>query len=58
MGEGRGTGGHAGVRYLFMEESVRPYAALHLSVLVLFTQPAALAFVGPGATFGVRFLCE
>jgi outer membrane protein len=50
-----GFGGHAGVRYLFLEESVRPYLALHLSVLGLALNPNYLVFVGLGPTVGIDF---
>src|SRR4051812_28347235 len=45
-----GTGGSLGVRYLFLEEHVRPYVGLQLSGLVLFTQPDPNVSFGPGAT--------
>lgn len=48
-----GFGGHAGGRYLFLEEEVRPYVALHLSVLGLVLNPVQ-AFVGAGVTGGVE----
>ncbi len=49
-----GGGGQFGVRYLFLEESIRPYVGLHLSVLILGTQPV-LGAPGVGANVGCDF---
>ena len=35
-----GTGGHLGVRYLFSEETIRPYVGLELAGFVLLTASA------------------
>lgn len=51
------TGGQFGVRYLFMEESVRPYVMLHLAGLYMF-RDATLGnnfYAGPGAGAGIDF---
>ena len=45
-----GFGGHLGTRYLFLEESIRPYVAIQVAVLGLATTPDAKVFVGPGAS--------
>lgn len=50
-----GSGGSLGVRYLFLEERIRPYVGLQISGLVLFTQPLVNYFFGPGATAGADF---
>ena len=50
-----GTGGHLGIRYLFLQERVRPYAGVQLSALVLITKPELHYFFGPGAMAGVDF---
>ena len=50
-----GTGGSLGVRYLFLEEHIRPYVGIQLSGLVLFTQPLVDYYFGPGATVGTDF---
>ncbi len=54
-GQVLGSGGNLGVRYLFLEEQIRPYVGLHLSALVLFTQPLVNGFAGLGATVGTDF---
>ena len=47
-------GPSAGVKYLLMEESVRPYVGLDLSYLHLFGSPVApVDFVGLGPNIGV-----
>ncbi len=43
-----GTGGQFGIRYLFLEESLRPYAGLHLSGIYFFRDSA----LGPNFQFG------
>jgi outer membrane protein len=51
------TGGQFGVRYLFMEESIRPYVMLHLAGLYFF-RDAALGnnfYAGPGVGAGIDF---
>lgn len=50
-----GTGGHLGVRYLFLEETIRPYVGAEIAGFVLITQPNALVFIGPGAVAGLDF---
>lgn len=52
------TGGHFGIRYFFSEESLRPYAGLHLAGLYIFrdSSVAGPTFMGgPGANVGVDF---
>lgn len=51
------TGGQFGVKYLFSEESIRPYLTLHLSGLYFFRNNPELNnfFGGVGASFGVDF---
>lgn len=49
-----GTGGHLGVRYLFMEETLRPYAGLEIAGFVLITK-TTVVFVGPGVVVGVDY---
>ena len=51
-GEVFGTGGHLGVRYLFLQETIRPYAGLELAGVVLLTNPTVI-FAGPGASAGI-----
>ncbi len=51
------TGGQFGVRYLFLEESVRPYVMLQLAGLYLF-RDSSLGnnfYAGPGVGVGVDF---
>ncbi len=50
-----GGGGQLGVRYLFLEESIRPYVGLHIGALVLNRVPQAVAFPGAGVEFGCDF---
>lgn len=50
-----GTGGSLGVRYLILEEQIRPYVGIQVSTLVLFTQPLVNYYFGPGATAGCDF---
>jgi outer membrane protein len=53
-----GTGGQLGLKYLFLEESIRPYVFLQLDGLYLFrTEPANLPnfYAGPGIGGGVDF---
>lgn len=53
------TGGQFGVRYLFMEESLRPYVNLHLAGIYFFRDGAAFNlpnfFAGPGVGAGVDY---
>jgi outer membrane protein len=51
------TGGQFGIRYLFLEESVRPYVMLHLAGLYLFRDAAfgPNFYAGPGLGAGVDF---
>ena len=50
-----GTGGHLGVRYLFLEETIRPYVGLELAGFVLITKPEVGVLVGPGVCAGLDF---
>ncbi len=60
-----GGGGQLGVRYLFLEESIRPYMGLHLSAIVLSRCPStvpcsemqtqAVAYPGAGVEVGSDF---
>ncbi|MGV3623452.1 MAG: hypothetical protein ACO1OB_21720 [Archangium sp.] len=50
-----GGGGQLGVRYLFLEESIRPYVGLHIAALVFNTQPTVTAYPGVGTQFGCDF---
>jgi outer membrane protein len=52
-----GTGGQFGVRYLFLEESIRPYVMLHLAGLYFFRDSSSGTnfYAGPGTGFGVDF---
>ncbi len=59
-----GGGGQVGARYLFLEESIRPYGELHLAVLGIGRSEstasseatsAPAVFVGPGVAAGVDF---
>ena len=50
-----GLGGQFGVRYLFLEETVRPYVMLHLAGLWLFRGAGPNFFAGPGTGLGVDF---
>ena len=47
------TGGQFGFRYLFLEESVRPYLMFELAGLYLARPQAPNFFAGPGAGVGV-----
>ncbi len=49
-----GTGGHLGVRYLFSEETLRPYVGLELAGFVLLTS-SPVVFVGPGVVGGLDY---
>ena len=49
-----GTGGHLGVRYLFSEENLRPYAGIELAGYVLLAQ-TTVVFIGPGVVAGVDY---
>jgi outer membrane protein len=53
------SGGQFGVRYLFLEESIRPYVDLHLAGLYFIRDSGATGlnnfFAGPGAGLGVDF---
>ena len=58
-----GIAGHAGVRYLFSEDSFRPYFGLELGYLQVFRQtksdllgsPISNNFGGPGANVGFEY---
>jgi outer membrane protein len=52
------TGGQFGLRYLFMEESIRPYVMLHLAGIYFFRDAATQGpnfYAGPGTGVGVDF---
>ena len=49
-----GTGGHLGVRYLFLEETVRPYVGLEIAAFVLITK-TTVVFAGPGVVAGIDY---
>jgi outer membrane protein len=53
------SGGQFGVRYLFLEESIRPYVDIHLAGLYFIRDSMATGlnnfFGGPGASLGVDF---
>ncbi len=49
------TGGSLGVRYFFLEATLRPWAGIQLSGLVLVTKPEVTWFVGPGVSAGVDY---
>lgn len=50
-----GSGGHLGVRYLFSEETLRPYVGIELAGFVLLLKNAPVVFIGPGATVGLDY---
>jgi len=50
------TGGSLGVRYFFLEATLRPWAGIQLSGLVLVTKPEVTWFVGPGSERRRRLL--
>ncbi len=50
-----GTGGNLGVRYLFAEESIRPYLGIQLAGIVVLTTPEVGVLVGPGIIAGLDF---
>ncbi len=55
-----GTGGQAYFRYLFLQESLRPWAGLELDVLYLFRNNPdqstnTQVFAGPGASAGLEY---
>ncbi len=54
MGLVFGTGGHLGARYLFSEETLRPYVGLEIAGFVLVTSNPVV-FVGPGVVGGVDY---
>jgi outer membrane protein len=53
------SGGQFGVKYMFLEESIRPYVTLHLAGLYFIRDAAAVMlpnfFIGPGVSVGVDF---
>lgn len=49
-----GTGGQIGIRYLFLEESIRPYIGIDASLVVVVTDPATV-YGGPGIVAGIDF---
>ena len=57
-GSGRvfATGASLGVRYLFVEGSLRPWVGLQVGGVVLITQPAPRWFLGTGATLGLDWV--
>ena len=50
------TGASLGVRYLFIEGSVRPWVGLQVGGLVLATRPEVRWFLGAGATVGLDWV--
>lgn len=50
-----GFGGHLGIRYLFSEESFRPWLGLELAGAGLLVQPSAFGFGGPGVAGGIDY---
>jgi outer membrane protein len=50
-----GTGGHIGIRYLFLEENIRPYVGVEVAGFVLITKPEVGVLVGPGVCAGLDF---
>lgn len=49
-----GTGGDLGVRYLFLEENIRPWLGVYLTGLVVLGA-TTVVLVGPGAAGGLDF---
>lgn len=53
------SGGQFGVKYMFLEESIRPYVTLHVAGLYFIRDAAAVMlnnfFIGPGISTGVDF---
>lgn len=54
------SGGQFGIKYMFLEESIRPYVTLHLAGLYFIRDAMAASglnnfFIGPGVSFGVDF---
>lgn len=47
-------GGQFGLRYLFLEESIRPYVMLHIAALYM-ARDQRQGYAGPGAGVGVDF---
>jgi outer membrane protein len=50
-----GTGGHLGARYLFLEETIRPYVGLEFATFVLITVPDPKVIFGPGLSGGIQW---
>jgi outer membrane protein len=50
-----GMAGGPGLRYLFMEETLRPYAGMDISYLHLFHPNGTSSFVGLGPKAGVEY---
>jgi outer membrane protein len=54
-----GSGGQFGIKYMFLEESIRPYVTLHLAGLYFIRDAAATMlnnfYIGPGVSVGVDF---
>ncbi len=48
------TGGQLGFRYLFLQESIRPYVNFHVAALAFLRNPVQVS-VGPGAGGGIDF---
>jgi outer membrane protein len=57
-GQGRvfGTGLSLGVRYLFNEDTLRPWVGLQLTGSVLITQPQVAWFLGGGTSLGLDWV--
>lgn len=49
-----GSGGHLGVRFLFAEETLRPYVGIEVAGFVLLAK-TTVVFIGPGATVGLDY---
>lgn len=50
-----GVGGHLGARYLFSEESLRPWLGIEVAGAGVLTQPSAFGFGGPGVAAGLDY---
>ena len=54
-----GWGLQIGARYLFLEESIRPYVGLQVSAIFILRDPnPVLFYAGPGVTGGVDFFAS
>lgn len=50
------TGLSLGVRYLFLEDHLRPWFGLQLGSAILITKPDVTWAIGPGASFGLDWV--